>query len=48
MFYLPQEGVVIVVNVNRLDLDDESKSTELFLGITKILFSEYIDWWKKG
>ena len=44
MFYLPQEGVVIVVNVNRLDLDDESKSTELFLGITEILFPEYIDW----
>jgi D-alanyl-D-alanine carboxypeptidase len=44
MFYLPQEEAVIVVDVNRLDLDDQSKSTEIFLGITKILFPEFVDW----
>ena len=44
MFYLPEEDAVIVVNVNRLDADDQSKSTELFLVITKILFPEYVDW----
>jgi D-alanyl-D-alanine carboxypeptidase len=44
MFYLPEEKAVIVVNVNRLDLDDESKSTEIFLGVSKILFPEYVEW----
>jgi D-alanyl-D-alanine carboxypeptidase len=44
MFYLPQEDAVIVINVNRLDEDDQSKSTDLFLAITKTLFPEYVDW----
>ena len=44
MFYLPQEEAVIVVNVNRLDEDDESKPTEIFLGISKILYPEVVDW----
>ena len=44
MFYLPEERATIVVNVNRLDLDDESKSTEIFLGVSKILFPEHVDW----
>jgi D-alanyl-D-alanine carboxypeptidase len=44
MFYLPEEEAVIVIDVNRLDLDDQSKSTELFLGVSKILFPEYVDW----
>jgi D-alanyl-D-alanine carboxypeptidase len=44
MFYLPQEDAVIVVNVNRLDEDDQSQSTDLFLAITKTLFPEYVDW----
>jgi D-alanyl-D-alanine carboxypeptidase len=44
MFYLPQKEAVIVVDVNRLDLDDQSKSTEIFLGVSKILFPEYVDW----
>jgi len=44
MFYLPQEDAVILVNVNRLDVDDESKSTDLFLGISKTFFPEYVDW----
>jgi D-alanyl-D-alanine carboxypeptidase len=36
MFYLPQEEAVILVDVNRLDLDDQSKSTNIFLGVSKI------------
>ena len=44
MFYLPEEEAVIVVDVNRLDLDDESKSTNIFLGVSKILFPEYVEW----
>src|SRR5215204_2142915 len=44
MFYLPEEEAVIVVNVNRLDLDDESKSREIFLRVSKILFPEHVDW----
>ena len=44
MFYLPQEEAVILVDVNRLDLDDQSKSTEIFLGVSKILFPEHVDW----
>ncbi len=44
MFYLPQEDAVIVVNVNRLDEDDESQSTDLFLKIAKTLFPDHVDW----
>jgi len=44
MFYLPEEDAVIVVNVNRLDEDDESKSTDLFLAVSKTFFPEYVDW----
>lgn len=44
MFYLPEQEAVIVVNVNRLDLDDESKSTNIFLGVSKILFPDHVDW----
>src|SRR5919112_2823627 len=44
MFYLPEEDAVILANVNRLDVDDESKSTDLFLAISKTLFPEYVDW----
>ena len=39
-FYLPQEEAVIVVNVNRLDEDNASKSTEIFMGISKILYTD--------
>jgi D-alanyl-D-alanine carboxypeptidase len=44
MFYLPQEEAVILVDVKRLDLGDESKSTEIFLGVSKELFPEHVDW----
>jgi hypothetical protein len=33
-----------LVDVNRLDLDDQSKSTNIFLGMSKILFPENVDW----
>jgi D-alanyl-D-alanine carboxypeptidase len=44
MFYLPQEDAVIIVNVNRLDEDDESKSTDIFMGVSKILYPDYVEW----
>ncbi len=44
MFYLPEEDAVILVNVNRLDVDDESTSTDLFFAIAKTFFPEYVDW----
>ena len=44
MFYLPEEDAVILINVNRLDVDDESKSEDLFLEISKTFFPEYVDW----
>ncbi len=43
-FYLPAKDAVIVVNVNRLDLDDQSQSTELFLRLTKALFPAHVNW----
>lgn len=44
IWYLPQEDATIIINVNRLDLDDHSKSTEIFLTVTKTLFPEYTEW----
>jgi D-alanyl-D-alanine carboxypeptidase len=38
------QEAVIVIDVSRLDLDDQSKSTEIFLGISKIFFPEYVKW----
>ena len=43
-FYLPSQDAVIVINVNRLDLDDQSRSTELFLRLTKTLFPKDVRW----
>ncbi len=43
-FYLPAKDAVIVVNVNRLDADDHSQSTELFLRLTKMLFPSEVKW----
>ena len=43
-FYLPELDATIVINVNRLDEDDASKSSELFLILTKILFPDLVDW----
>jgi D-alanyl-D-alanine carboxypeptidase len=44
MYYLPERDATIVINVNRLDVDDASKSTELFLLLTRILFPRLVDW----
>ena len=44
MWYLPALKAIIVINVNRLDEDDQSKSSELFLLLTKALFQEYVPW----
>lgn len=43
-FYLPAKDAVIIINVNRLDLDDQSQSTELFLMLTKALFPDDVNW----
>jgi hypothetical protein len=43
MFRLPQEEAVILVGVMWLDLGDESKTTEIFLGVSKVLFPEHVD-----
>ncbi|MDO9529848.1 MAG: serine hydrolase domain-containing protein [Syntrophales bacterium] len=44
MFYLPAEDAVIVINVNRLDLDDKSWSGGLFAAISKLVFPEHVSW----
>ncbi len=44
MFYLPEKDAVLVVNVNRLDVDDHSHSTPLSLMITKIVFPNDVNW----
>lgn len=44
MFYLPQLKATIVINVNRLDADDNSMSTPLFLALSKIAFPRYVNW----
>lgn len=43
-FYLPDLDATIIINVNRLDLDDHSYSTPLQLALTKIVFPEYVNW----
>jgi D-alanyl-D-alanine carboxypeptidase len=43
-FYLPAKDAVIVINVNRVDQDDQSQSAELFLRLTKELFPEEVNW----
>ncbi|MES2463674.1 MAG: serine hydrolase domain-containing protein [Armatimonadota bacterium] len=44
MWYLPEKDAVIVIDVNRLDADDASKSLDLFLRLSKLLFPEYTSW----
>lgn len=44
MFYLPAKDAVIVINVNRLDVDDQSKSAVLFFKIAKLLFPNDVAW----
>lgn len=44
MFYFPEKDAVLIINVNRLDVDDKSKSTALFFNLTKQLFPEFVVW----
>ena len=44
MFYLPAKYAVIIINVNRLDLDDHSKSGGLFGEISKTVFPDHVSW----
>ena len=44
LFYLPAKDAVIIINVNRLDLDDHSKSGVLFMLISKLIFPENVSW----
>lgn len=44
MFYLPDLDATIIINVNRLDEDDEGKSAALFGALTKIVFPDYVEW----
>lgn len=44
MWYLPERDAMIVISVNRLDKDDQSRSTALFLKISKTLFPDLVDW----
>ena len=44
MWYLPAKDAVVVINVNRLDEDDESTSSNLFFTLAKIVFPQYVAW----
>lgn len=44
MWYLPEKDAVIVVNVNRLDIDDQSKSADIFFKVAKVLFPNDVEW----
>jgi D-alanyl-D-alanine carboxypeptidase len=44
LWYLPKADAVIVINVNRLDADDQSRSTALFEAVAKQLFPDMVDW----
>ncbi|WP_435020265.1 serine hydrolase domain-containing protein [Tundrisphaera sp. TA3] len=44
MYDLPALKATIVINVNRLDADDQSQSTPLFVALSKIAFPEYVNW----
>jgi D-alanyl-D-alanine carboxypeptidase len=44
MWYLPALQAVMVINVNRLDENDESRSGPLFYKLSKALFPDYVPW----
>jgi len=44
MWYQPDNDATIIINVNRLDLDDHSYSANLFQQISKLLFPEAVNW----
>jgi D-alanyl-D-alanine carboxypeptidase len=44
MWYLPHDDAVVVISVNRLDLDDQSYAFPLFVEVTRILFPDHVAW----
>jgi D-alanyl-D-alanine carboxypeptidase len=44
MFYLPSTGATFVINAARLDADDTSMSSGLFVKLAKLLFPGDVDW----
>jgi len=44
MWYQPESDATVIVIVNRLDLDDYSQATQIFLHLSKIVFPEYVNW----
>lgn len=44
MYYLPEKDAVIVIDVNRLDEDDRSHSSALFITLAKLLFPDNVQW----
>ncbi len=44
MYYMPELDATIIINVNRLDLNDHSKSYSFFIKLTKELFPDYVQW----
>jgi D-alanyl-D-alanine carboxypeptidase len=43
-WYLPSQDAAVVINVNRLDVDDNSMSSPLFFKLTKLLFPDEVEW----
>ncbi len=44
MYYLPAKDAVVIITVNRLDVDDKSKSVGLFMQLSKYLFEDVVKW----
>lgn len=44
MWYQPESDATVIININRLDLDDHSYATDTFLQLSKLVFPEYVDW----
>ncbi|MCF7911935.1 MAG: beta-lactamase family protein [Candidatus Cloacimonetes bacterium] len=44
MWYQPESDATVIVSVNRLDLDDHSQATDIFLQLSRIVFPEYVSW----
>jgi len=44
MMYLPERDATVIINVNRLDEDDQSSATAIFLAITKLAFPNDVSW----
>ena len=42
MWYVPAKDAVVIVSVNRLDLDDESRSAAIFGRVARILFADLL------